>query len=152
MQFTRTLFAKARDQTLHPRYAQLHKKWKTPWFATAVISLIGLILLAIAAFFPSINSIIQISVQAIGFQIAFYYGLTSFACVWRFRLIAFKNFKNFILLLFWPLLSGCFMTFIFVACAFIFDMTTIALGIGGIFLGFIPLWLNKKKMTLNLDF
>ncbi|MDE2259883.1 MAG: APC family permease, partial [Betaproteobacteria bacterium] len=30
LQFTRTMYAKGRDGTLHPRYAILHKNWKTP--------------------------------------------------------------------------------------------------------------------------
>jgi len=144
LQFTRTMFAKGRDGILHPRYAQLHKTWKTPWRATMVITSIGLILLAIAAFFPTINKVIEISVQAIGFQIAFYYGLACFACAWRFRLVASNSVGDFILLLVWPILSGCFMAFIFISCAFILDTTAIALGIGGIAIGAIPLLLNKK--------
>ena len=118
LQFTRTMFAKGRDGILHPRYARLHKQWKTPWCATAVITLTGVILLAVSAFLPSINKVIEISVQAIGFQIAFYYGLTCFACGWHFRWIACKNLRDFLLLLCWPIFSGCFMTFIFISCAF----------------------------------
>ena len=34
LQFTRTMYAKGRDGALHPRYAILHKSWKTPWVAT----------------------------------------------------------------------------------------------------------------------
>jgi len=30
LQFTRTMYAKGRDGALHPRYAILHKSWKTP--------------------------------------------------------------------------------------------------------------------------
>lgn len=31
LQFTRTLYAKGRDGIVHPRYAILHKRWRTPW-------------------------------------------------------------------------------------------------------------------------
>jgi amino acid transporter len=45
LQFTRTMFAQGRDGALHPRYARLHRSWQTPWLATAVIAVFGLVLL-----------------------------------------------------------------------------------------------------------
>lgn len=144
LQFTRTMFAKGRDGILNPRYARLHKEWKTPWRATAVIVIIGLVLLLFSAFFPTVNQMILVSVNAIGFQVAFYYGLSSFACAWRFRRIACNNLKDFILLLCWPILSGIFLIFIFICSALTFDWTTTLLGIGGILIGAVPLILNKK--------
>ncbi len=77
LQFTRTLYAKGRDGIVHPRYAILHKRWRTPWVATAMITAIGLLLLFGASYFPSVSAIIKDSVNAIGFQVAFYYGLAA---------------------------------------------------------------------------
>ena len=51
LQFTRTMYAKGRDGALHPRYAILHKSWKTPWVATSVIVVIGLVLLFLRPIF-----------------------------------------------------------------------------------------------------
>ncbi len=144
LQFTRTLYAKGRVGILNPRYAKLHKTWKTPWYANLIIAGIGLVLLACFAFLPSVDQIITVSVKAIGFQVAFYYGLTCFACAWKYRHLSLKNFKEYVLLFLWPLISGIFMAFIFVYCAFVFDWLTITLGIGGILVGAIPLYLNKK--------
>ena len=31
LQFSRSMFAMARDDMLHPRYAAIHPEWKTPW-------------------------------------------------------------------------------------------------------------------------
>ena len=31
LQFSRSMFAMARDEMLHPRYATIHPEWKTPW-------------------------------------------------------------------------------------------------------------------------
>lgn len=145
LQFTRTMFAKGRSGILNPRYAQLHKTWKTPWVATALIVVIGLTLLFFSAFFPTVNKIIDISVKAIGFQVAFYYGLASFACAWRFRRIALGHIKDFILLLFWPALSGIFMTVVLFYCAKTFDLTTSIIGIGGIAIGIIPLLISRRR-------
>ena len=144
LQFTRTLYAKGRKGVLDSKYATLHATWKTPWYATSIITGIGLFLIACFAFLSSVEQIIAISVKAIGFQVAFYYGLTCFACAWKFRHQPFKKFKDLISLLLWPLLSGFFMLFIFVYCAFTFDWLTTLLGIGGILSGAIPLYLNKK--------
>ncbi len=150
LQFTRTLYAKARLGILNPKYATLHKTWKTPWYANFIIAGIGLILIGCFAFLPTVNQIIAISVEAIGFQVAFYYGLTCFACAWKFR--HFKNLNDYLLLFFWPLLSGFFMAFIFVYCALTFDWLVTSIGIGGILIGIIPFYLNKRssKTIVNL--
>lgn len=145
LQFTRTMFAKGRTGSMNSRYARLHKKWQTPWLATTVIVMIGLVLLFGASFLTTIDDIIVVSVEAIGFQIAFYYGLSAFACAWRFRKTAFKNVKDLILLLLWPLIGALFMLFIFVYCAMTFDLSITLLGVGGIIAGVIPLILNRKK-------
>ena len=44
LQFTRTLFAMGRDNVLHPRYARLHQTYRTPWLATLLITVLGLLL------------------------------------------------------------------------------------------------------------
>jgi len=145
LQFTRTMYAKARDGALQPRYAILHKSWRTPWVATSVIVGIGLVLLFLSSNFSSINLIIKDSVNAIGFQVAFYYGLAGFACAWHFRAQAVKGIGPLILLMLWPALSACFL--VFVACYSIptFDLITVLIGIGGIAVGVVPMLLNRHR-------
>ena len=143
LQFTRTMFAKGRDGVLHPRYAILHKTWKTPWVSTLVITSIGLALLFASSFFPSINSVIELSVRAIGFQVAFYYGLTCLACAWLFRKAAMVNIKNFITMMLWPTVSSLFMMMIIYFSIKTFDTLTTVVGLGGIAVGVIPLLWNK---------
>lgn len=145
LQFTRTMYAKARDGALQPRYAILHKSWRTPWVATSVIVGLGLVLLFLSSNFTSINLIIKDSVNAIGFQVAFYYGLAGFACAWHFRSQAVKGLWPFIMLMLWPALSACFL--VFVACYSIptFDLVTVLIGIGGIVIGVVPMMLNRHR-------
>ena len=145
LQFTRTMYAKGRDGALHPRYAILHKSWRTPWVATAVIVVFGLVLLFFSSYFPSINLIIKDSVNAIGFQVAFYYGLTGYACAWHFRAEACRGPVPFLMLLLWPAASATFL--VFVACYSIptFDLVTVLIGIGGIAIGVIPMALNRLR-------
>lgn len=145
LQFTRTMYAKARDGALQPRYAILHNSWRTPWVATSVIVALGLALLFLSSYFPSINLIIKDSVNAIGFQVAFYYGLAGFACAWHYRSDAMKGIWPFITLLLWPAASASFL--VFIACYSIptFDFITVLIGIGGIAIGIIPMVLNRLR-------
>lgn len=144
-QFTRTMFAQGRDGVLHRRYALLHSKWKTPWVATLVIMCIGLVLLFASSFFPTVNSIIEVSVKAIGFQVAFYYGLTGYACAWSFRREATASIGKFIIWVVWPFISASFMVAIAIYSVKSFDAMTTIIGTGGIALGIIPLLLNMRK-------
>lgn len=146
LQFSRTMYAKARDGALQPRYAILHKSWRTPWVATSVIVGIGLALLFLSSYYPNINLIIKHSVNAIGFQVAFYYSLAGFACAWHFRHEARKAIGPFFMLLVWPVVSATFL--VFIACYSIptFDLTTNLIGIGGIVIGIVPMVLNRRRL------
>ncbi len=145
LQFTRTMFAQGRDGMLHPRYARLHPNWNTPWIATLAIAVFGLVLLFLASSIPSVSQIIQDSVDAIGFQASFYYGLACLACawhVWRSERVSVFRMLVFVL---WPLGSGLFLWFIAVYSLPTFDTTANVIGIGGILLGLLPFWLNRDR-------
>lgn len=149
LQFTRTMYAKGRDGVLHRRYAVLHKTWRTPWVATFVITVIGLALLFLSSNFPSVNQIIRDSVNAIGFQVALYYGLAGAACAWHYRRSAFSNPSNFVLLFLWPVTSVLFLVFIALYSIPTFDLTTNIVGVGGIATGMIPFLLNRRHARRN---
>jgi hypothetical protein len=54
------------------------------------------------------------SVTAIGFMIAFYYGITGLACTWYYRRAIFRSAKNFVLAGLFPLLGFAMLAFVFV--------------------------------------
>ena len=152
LQCTRTLFAMGRDNVLHPRYARLHQTYRTPWLATLLITVLGLLLLFLSSYLSGIKTVIGDSVNAVGFQIAFYYALVGLACAWHFRKPALTGLKQFIFLLAWPLLGAGFCLFIAVCNVPMYDSTTNVLGIGGIAIGVLPyLWsrsrLNRRTAT-----
>lgn len=144
LQFTRTMYAKGRDGALHPRYAVLHKSWRTPWVATLAITLFGLIMLFLSSYFSSVQLIIKDSVNAIGFQVALYYSLAALTCAWHFRHTARRSFSQLITLAIWPILSAFFLIYVAVYSVPTFDLTTNIVGIGGILIGIIPYWLNRR--------
>ena len=145
LQFTRTLYAKSRDGALHPRYALLHKTWRTPWVATTVIAALGMLFLFLSSYFPTVNLIIKDSINAIGFQVAFYYGLAGLACAWHYRKQAFDSMYDLVFLVLWPVLSATFLFYIAAYSVPTFDLTTNIVGLGGLAIGIVPLLLNRKR-------
>lgn len=151
LQFTRTLFAQSRDGVLHERWAKVHPVWKTPWAATLLIWALGMGFLVIASQEASITSIIDISINVISFQVAFYYGLCGLACAWCQRGIAFKDIPKTIFLIIWPILSAVVLIAIdLYGAIYIFDAKSVLLGIGGILFGVIPLLLNRRKASTRV--
>jgi amino acid transporter len=146
LQFTRTMYAKGRDGVLHRRYAILHKKWQTPWVATFLVTALGLIFLFLSSYFPSVNQMIKASVNAIGFQVAFYYSLAGFACAWYFRNRIQGSIWNLWIMVIWPCASAAFLVFIGIYSVPTFDLTTRIVAIGGILIGLVPYWLNRKRL------
>jgi amino acid transporter len=141
------MFAKGRAGVLHPRYARLHTSWQTPWVASAVITGLGVALLLLSSLLPTVNQIMKDSVNAIGFQAAFYYGLASFACAWNTRRTALKSLGALVSLVLWPVASALFLGFIAIYSIPTFDRVTNIIGIGGILVGLVPLFLNRLRVS-----
>jgi amino acid transporter len=146
LQFTRTLFALGRDGALHSRYANIHASRQTPWVALLVIWLFGLFFLFLSSFFPTVNGLIRDSVNTIGFQVAFYYGLTGFACAWFYR-TRWVNFGELLGFVVWPMVSALFLMFIALVSIQTFDWVTITMGLGGIAVGIVPFVWNRWNGT-----
>jgi amino acid transporter len=145
LQFTRTLFAKGRDGALHPRFAKLHKKWRTPYMAVFFIWGFGMILLALSSYIPTINGILKLFISAIGFQISFYLGLTGLACAWHYRDTLSQGVWHAITHVYWPALSALFLFFIALYSIPTFDRMTTVAGLGGIAIGIVPFLLNERR-------
>jgi amino acid transporter len=146
------MFAMARDDMLHPRYAKIHPEWQTPWIATFVIWFLGMLLLFTSSYMPSVKQILESSILAIGFQICFYMSLAGFACAWHYRDKLKCGTYSAVSYVLWPLLAALFMVFIALYSIPTFNAVTNAMGIGGILLGFVPLvlggWRRANKPTL----
>ena len=145
LQFSRSMFAMARDDMLHPRYAKIHPEWQTPWVATFVIWFLGVLLLFSSSFMPTVKQILESSILAIGFQICFYMSLAGFACAWHYRNKLKDGAYNAVSYVLWPLLAALFMVFIALYSIPTFDAITTIMGIGGILIGFVPLLLGDLR-------
>jgi amino acid transporter len=147
LQFSRSMFAMARDNMLHPRYAKIHPEWQTPWVATAVIWGLGIILLFSSSYMPSVGSILASSILAIGIQICFYMSLAGYACAWHYRAMLKGDFRNAVSHVIWPFLGAGFMTFIGLYSIPTFDNITLAVGLGGLAIGALPLLLARQRQA-----
>jgi amino acid transporter len=122
-------------RALPARFGRVHPKFRTPAFSTIVMSIVA------SVFYVGMTIIsdafLSDTILSLGLAIAFYYAITSFACVWYFRRELFSSVRNFVTKGLFPLLGGLMLTAAFVQSAL--DMLdpdygyTVLFGIGGVF-------------------
>jgi len=145
LQFSRTMFSKSREGIFHIRWSQVHRQWKTPYAATFLIASIGTTLLLLSISSKSIANVMIASINIIGVQAAYYYGLAGFACAWHFRKKALGSIYLFITMLLWPTLSAVALWAAAAVAIHGFDKLTAIIAIGSLLLGFIPLLRSTHK-------
>jgi amino acid transporter len=142
VQFARTMFGAARAGELHPRWSRIHPRWGTPHLATYLIAALGLVLLVLSLAFPNIDALLKASINALGLEVAFYYGLAAVACAWYFRTA--RSARTLVFAVAWPLASALVLWAVALLAALSMDMATLAIGIGGIAIGVVPLvWARR---------
>jgi amino acid transporter len=80
----RTTLSMATYKALPRSFAKMHPRYLTPTFSTIAMGAVSAVLY-LAFNYISGGYIIADAVTAIGLYIAFYYGLTGFACAWYYR-------------------------------------------------------------------
>jgi amino acid transporter len=80
----RTTLSMAVYKAIPRTFANVHRKHLTPTTSTVVMGAVSVALYVVMNY-VSAGNVIADSVSAIGLMIAFYYGLTGFACAWYFR-------------------------------------------------------------------
>jgi amino acid transporter len=109
---SRTALSMARAKAFPRLFANIHQTYQTPdnatWWmgALSIIWYVGLTLVS--------EDILFDSIAALGLMIAFYYGITGFACVWYYRRELTKSARNFFLVGVAPFLGGVMLLGIFV--------------------------------------
>ena len=112
---TRTSLSMARNKALPKTFGDVHPRYQTPSTSTiwmGAVSAIVFILLSATS-----QNLIADAFTSLALTIAFYYGITGYACAWFYRKHLFTSAKNFLYLAFLPLLGGVILTWVFVkAC------------------------------------
>jgi amino acid transporter len=101
----RTTLSMAAFKAIPARFAHIHKKYLTPTQSTVWMGIVSAALY-VALNFYSQGGLITDAVTAIGMMIAFYYGLTGFACTWYYRRELTTSTKDFFMRGVIPTLGG----------------------------------------------
>jgi amino acid transporter len=109
---SRTALSMARAKAFPAALGRVHQQYLTPHVATiwmGALSILWYVGLTIVS-----EDILVDSITALGLMIAFYYGITGFACTWYYRRELTKSARNFFLVGLAPLLGGAILTAVFV--------------------------------------
>ena len=131
----RTTLSMAVFKAVPERFARIHPRYLTPTESTVwmgVVSIVFYVGLTLVS-----SNILADTIAAVGLLIAFYYGLTGFACVWFYRRTMWSSTRDVVMQGLLPLLGGLILLgAFFEACRTYADpdygYTSIG-GIGGVF-------------------
>jgi amino acid transporter len=137
LQFSRTLFAMGRDRALPSYFGKVHEKTITPVRTMYLLLVVGLILIFVSSFLPSIATILTDSVSAIAVQVCYYYGLAGLVCAWSYRDSLKESAATFIGYVIFPALSAISLIVLGLYAISTFNMTTKIVGIGGLLIGIV---------------
>ena len=76
-------------EAIPKRFASVHPRYMTPAFGTIVMGCSALFFYLVLTFLSE-NALAD-SIASLGLAVAFYYGITAFACVWYFRRTLFES-------------------------------------------------------------
>jgi amino acid transporter len=107
----RTTLSMAVYKALPKQFAKMHPRYQTPTFSTIAMGAVSIILY-VAMNYISGGLVIGDAVTAIGLYIAFYYGLTGFACAWYYRKNLTSSTRNLFMQGIFPALGGVILYFL----------------------------------------
>ena len=107
----RTTLSMAAYKAIPDTFGKVHKRFLTPTTSTVAMGAVSIALYVAMNYLSSGSSVIGDSVSALGAMIAFYYGLTGFACVWYYRKSLTESARSFWLRGVLPLLGGLILWF-----------------------------------------
>jgi amino acid transporter len=81
----RTTLSMAAYRAIPKSFAKMHPRFLTPSVSTIVMGAVSILFYASVNYVSNATGVFGDAVTAIGLYIAFYYGLTGFACVWYYR-------------------------------------------------------------------
>ena len=145
VQVTRTLFSMGRDNTIPSVFGRIHRRWRTPAFATLIVIAVSIILFIGSTFIGSVGEVMANAVSSIGVQISFYYALAGIAVVVAYRKVLFASVKNFVFIFLWPSVGALFMIWMFIFSIPNNEPIVNILGVGLIIVGLVPVALFYRK-------
>jgi amino acid transporter len=144
----RTVLSMARNKAIPARFGEIHPRNLSPNVATIAMGTVSMIWYVVMTLVST--NVLNDSILALGLGIAFYYGLTGYACVVYYRRELLKSAKNFLFIGMAPLLGALILTALFIKSCFDLGKTssgsTVIFGIGG------PLVIGLGAILLGIPF
>jgi amino acid transporter len=109
----RTTLSMGRIGAIPRQFAEIQPRFLSPGFSTIFVGLLSGVTYVMFSIF-SHDNLIGDAFTSLSITIAFYYGITGYACVVYYRRQLFDSLKNFVMLGAIPLLGGMFLTYIIV--------------------------------------
>src|SRR5690606_6128132 len=99
-------------RALPAKFAELHPKFKTPWFSTTLMGVTAIIYYVAMSIIS--EDVLADSLTSMGLAVALYYAITSFSCVWYFRDTLRDSARNLWMRGILPMLGGLMLSYAFV--------------------------------------
>jgi amino acid transporter len=143
----RTTLSMARFGAIPKVFGRIHPRHLTPDVSTLAMGGISLIWTLIII--NASQNVLGDSISALGFQIAFYYGITGFACAFFYRKELTRSARNFFMAGVLPFLGGLLLTGIFIKA--LIDYNKVENTYAGKFLGFgVPVAIGVGMLLLGV--
>ena len=108
----RTTLSMGVYKALPASFAKIHRTYLTPTTSTIVMGVVSTVFYLL--FTVISTNLLTALIGSVGLMIAFYYGLTGFACVWYYRKTFRSSLRNFMMRFLVPLLGGVILLVVFV--------------------------------------
>jgi amino acid transporter len=154
----RTTLSMARQGALPKIFGRVNPRHMTPDVSTVVMGALSILFYVVMTIVS--QNILFDTIAALGFLIAFYYGLTGFACAWYYRHLLRRDTKTLIYAGIAPVLGGLMLFFLFGKAAEYYGRkvnaythvgslgTPVVVGIGSLLLGVVLLlWTRHSVRT-----
>ena len=107
----RTTLSMGVYKALPESFAKIHRTYLTPTTSTIVMGVVSIVFYVLFTLISS--NLLSALIGSVGLMIAFYYGLTGFACVWFYRKDLTRNLRDFMMRGVVPLMGGVILLVVF---------------------------------------
>lgn len=108
----RTTLSMGVYKALPESFAKIHRRFLTPSSSTIPMGVVSIVFYVLFTLIS--QNLLSALIGSVGLMIAFYYGLTGFACVWFYRKTLNSSLRDFLMRGPVPLLSGVSLTVVFI--------------------------------------
>ncbi|SDT15121.1 APC family permease [Microterricola viridarii] len=108
----RTALSMAVFKAIPERFARIHPRFLTPTWSTIGMGIASCVFYVVFTLISP--NLLNALIGSIGLMIAFYYGLTGFACVWFYRRTLTSSARNMIMRGIFPLVGGLVLLAVFI--------------------------------------